>query len=148
MSTRKQLAFCWLMYDFGFGVSKDDKEAIKWYRLLAKKKNIQAKNTIHKLSKKFIPITLKTMMNDAENGIAKTQSNLGVMYDFGFGVPEDDKEAVKWYRLAAEQGYRYTELNTIIHDSANMNAPKQFKNWLDKIISAKIGSKKGHHWLR
>ena len=26
------------------------------------------------------------------------------MYDEGEGVPEDDKQAVKWYRLAAEQG--------------------------------------------
>jgi hypothetical protein len=27
------------------------------------------------------------------------------MYGNGKGVPEDDKEAVKWYRLAAEQGH-------------------------------------------
>ena len=27
------------------------------------------------------------------------------MYRYGFGVPEDDKEAVKWWKLAAEQGY-------------------------------------------
>ena len=26
------------------------------------------------------------------------------MYDNGEGVPQDYKEAVKWYRLAAEQG--------------------------------------------
>ena len=31
-------------------------------------------------------------------------SNLGVMYDEGTGVPEDDAEAVRWFRLAAEQG--------------------------------------------
>ena len=27
------------------------------------------------------------------------------MYDNGFGVPENDAEAVKWFRLAAEQGF-------------------------------------------
>ena len=27
------------------------------------------------------------------------------MYANGEGVPEDDAEAVRWYRLAAEQGY-------------------------------------------
>ena len=27
------------------------------------------------------------------------------MYAHGDGVPEDDAEAVRWYRLAAEQGY-------------------------------------------
>ncbi len=30
--------------------------------------------------------------------------NLGVMYASGKGVPKDDAEAVRWYRLAAEQG--------------------------------------------
>jgi len=41
----------------------------------------------------------------AEQGIAKAQSNLGSMYEYGEGVPQDDKEAARWYRLAAEQGY-------------------------------------------
>ena len=31
-------------------------------------------------------------------------STLGVMYDNGRGVPEDDAEGVKWYRKAADQG--------------------------------------------
>ncbi len=30
--------------------------------------------------------------------------NLGVSYALGKGVPQDDKEAVKWFRLGAEQG--------------------------------------------
>ena len=30
---------------------------------------------------------------------------MGVMFDNGEGVPEDDTEAVKWYRKAAKQGY-------------------------------------------
>ena len=32
------------------------------------------------------------------------QFNLGQMYRRGDGVPQDDKTAVKWYTLAAEQG--------------------------------------------
>ena len=31
--------------------------------------------------------------------------SLGPLYDNGDGVPEDDVEAVRWYRLAAEQGH-------------------------------------------
>ena len=38
----------------------------------------------------------------AEQGFAKAQYGLALMYDNGQGVIEDDKEAVKWYRLAAE----------------------------------------------
>jgi TPR repeat protein len=41
----------------------------------------------------------------AEQGGAKAQYNLGQMYRDGQGVPQDYAEAVKWYRLAAEQGY-------------------------------------------
>lgn len=40
----------------------------------------------------------------AEQGDATAQNNLGVMYEYGLGVPKDDAEAVKWYRMAAEQG--------------------------------------------
>ena len=41
----------------------------------------------------------------AEQGDAHAQFNLGIMYDNGWGVPENDAEAVKWWRKAAEQGY-------------------------------------------
>jgi TPR repeat protein len=40
----------------------------------------------------------------AEQGDASAQFNLGVRYELGDGVPKDSKEAVKWYRLAAENG--------------------------------------------
>ncbi|HHF7086660.1 TPA: tetratricopeptide repeat protein, partial [Haemophilus influenzae] len=40
----------------------------------------------------------------AEQGYAKAQFNLGVMYAKGQGVKQDDFEAVKWFRKAAEQG--------------------------------------------
>ena len=38
----------------------------------------------------------------AEQGDAVAQYILGAMYDVGEGVVEDDREAVRWYRLAAE----------------------------------------------
>ena len=40
----------------------------------------------------------------AEEGIAYFQNDLGVMYYVGEVVPQNYVEAVKWYRLAAEQG--------------------------------------------
>jgi TPR repeat protein len=63
------------MYENGHGVSEDDKQAVKWFRLAA------------------------------EQGYANAQFGLGFMYENGHGVSEDDKQAVKWFRLAAEQGY-------------------------------------------
>ena len=40
----------------------------------------------------------------ANNGNTVAQSNLGAMYQNGLGVAKNAKEAVKWYRKAAEQG--------------------------------------------
>ena len=40
----------------------------------------------------------------AEQGDAKAQSHLGLMYDEGLGVSQDYAEAARWFRLAAEQG--------------------------------------------
>ena len=47
----------------------------------------------------------------AEQGDANVQFNLGVMYEDGLGVKQDDFEAVKWYRKAAEQGYADAQAN-------------------------------------
>ena len=47
----------------------------------------------------------------ADKGLAWAQFSLGVMYDTGEGVPENDAEAVKWYRKAADQGYAGAQLN-------------------------------------
>jgi TPR repeat protein len=40
----------------------------------------------------------------AEQGDADAQFNLGLMYANGDGVPQNDAESAKWFRLAAEQG--------------------------------------------
>ena len=40
----------------------------------------------------------------AQQGDAMAQSTLGILYDNGWGVPENDKTAVMWYTKAAEQG--------------------------------------------
>ena len=47
----------------------------------------------------------------AEQGSARAQNNVGVLYENGKGVPQDVVEAVKWYRLAAEQGYAGAQNN-------------------------------------
>ena len=46
----------------------------------------------------------KKTLQAAEQGFAAAQYNLGVMYDNGQGVRQDDAQAVYWYRKAAEQG--------------------------------------------
>lgn len=45
----------------------------------------------------------------AESGDAQAQHALGNCYFYGFGVPKDAEEAVKWFRKAAEQHYSPAE---------------------------------------
>ena len=50
------------------------------------------------------PKEIAEMRLKADQGDATAQVSLGVMYEFGRGVPKDEVEAVKWYRKAADQG--------------------------------------------
>ena len=50
----------------------------------------------------------------AEQGNADAQSNLGLMYESGRGVPQDYKEAIKWYRLAADQGFARAQITFLL----------------------------------
>ena len=47
----------------------------------------------------------------AEKGSPVAQFNLGVLYDQGKGVPQDNALAMEWYRKAAEQGLPQAQIN-------------------------------------
>jgi uncharacterized protein len=51
-----------------------------------------------------LPVTTKEIIIAADQGYAKVQCALGIMYINGRGVPKDYAEAIKWLRKAAEQG--------------------------------------------
>ena len=56
-------------------------------------------------------INVKNEIEAAKQGSAIAQFNLGAMYHKGEGVPEDNVEAVKWYRKAAKQGHAEAQYN-------------------------------------
>ena len=47
----------------------------------------------------------------AEQGDAGAQFTLGLRCQFGLGVPEDNAEFVRWFRLAADQGHAGAQVN-------------------------------------
>ena len=47
----------------------------------------------------------------AEQGNASAQTNLGIMYQHGRGVEQNEAEAVRWYLPAAEQGNALAQTN-------------------------------------
>jgi TPR repeat protein len=68
------------MYVNGFGVPKNDNQAVTWYRQSAKQGN--------------------------DSG----QYNLGVMYAVGAGVSQNNIEASRWLELSAEQGHKDAQI--------------------------------------
>jgi len=48
---------------------------------------------------------MRLMRPLAEQGNARSQITIGLMYKDGEGVPQDYAEARKWFRKAAEQGF-------------------------------------------
>ena len=60
------------------------------------------------------------LLERAKGGDAEAQFELGVMYYYGDGVPEDEEEAAKWTRLAAEQGHAGAQNNLgLMYDNGN-----------------------------
>ncbi|MFT6908978.1 MAG: TPR repeat protein [Oleiphilaceae bacterium] len=56
-------------------------------------------------------IAMRSTIKSAKQGDAPAQFNLGIMYDKGKGVAQDDKQAAIWYRKAAEQGHALAQYN-------------------------------------
>ena len=57
------------------------------------------------------PAEIAKVRASAEQGDASAQNRLGIMYADGLGVPQDDAEAARLYRLAAEQGNAIAQSN-------------------------------------
>lgn len=53
--------------------------------------------------------TANEMLPLATEGDKRAQAFMGWLYKKGRGVPQDAVEAVKWYKLAADQGHGYSQ---------------------------------------
>ncbi len=63
----------------------------------------------------------------ADGGDARAQNRLGEMYSKGTGVPQDYKEAAKWYRTAADQGCASAQKNLGELYEAGQGVPRDEK---------------------
>ena len=55
--------------------------------------------------------SVDSVIKAAEQGDSVAQNKLGYMYRMGYGVPQSDANAAKWYRKAAEQGNASAQVN-------------------------------------
>ena len=66
------------------------------------------------------------LIEKAQRGDAQAQNNLGLMYDEGEGVPQDNGEAVKWYRKAAQQGNAKAQFNLALMYDEGRGVPQDY----------------------
>ena len=62
----------------------------------------------------------------AEQGDARAQNSLGIMFAHGSGVPLDPVEARKWYLLSAAQGYGAAQFNLGQLHRLGQGVPKDY----------------------
>ncbi len=106
-----------LMYGKGKGVAKDYKQAVYWYRKAADQGQFASAQTNLGngiILEKALPRIIDRQFIGSEKQQTKgmgAQFNLGEMYYFGKGVALDYRQAVYWYRKAADQGYANGQSN-------------------------------------
>jgi len=75
------------------------------------------------------------LLHRAEQGNVGAQLALGLMYARGEGVPQDDTEAVRWYRKAADQGDANAQFNLGVLYFKGQGVPEndaEAVNWFRK----------------
>ena len=76
------------------------------------------------------------------------QTELGELYDQGKGVPQDYAEAVKWYRMAAEQGYSVAQYNLGLMYANGRGVPQDLTESVRRFrIAAEQGNTKAQLFL-
>ena len=75
-------------------------------------------------------------------GNANAQHNIAVMYDEGLGVVENDTEALRWYRRAAEKKYTPAQVNLGLMYAEGKGITQDYRPaymWFD--LAAKLGDR-------
>jgi len=97
------------LYEFGFGVAQDDREALVWYRRAAGHGSAAAQRAVGDFYKKGRGVAAspteaaRWYRRGADGDDIRAQYQLGDLYFTGTGVPQDYASAYVWFSLAAGQ---------------------------------------------
>jgi len=106
-----------IMYQYGYGVTPDDKQAVEWYQKAAEQDYAEAQYFLGLMYAdgngvtKDVSQAVKWYQKAADQGDAEAQSNLVAMIANGRGAAQDDGELVAQYQTAAEQGDAKAQYN-------------------------------------
>ena len=99
-----------VQYQEGKIIPRDDKEAVKWFKLAAKQGHPNAQAMLGDMyfnghgTRKSYKEALKWYHLASQIGEAISNHNLGFMYETGLGVDRDNETAFEFYTIAAKQG--------------------------------------------
>jgi TPR repeat protein len=102
------------LYYYGLGVSRDTAVAYGLFMAAAEQGYANAQFRLSLFGPKALAHEgqpLYWLIQSATNGHPVAQSNLGVSYLTGDGVPQDSKTAAKWFEKSASQGDAYGQFN-------------------------------------
>lgn len=100
------------MLSFGIGTDKNEKEAFDIYKALADQGNTDAKlclvtyylNVKDKETGSNKELAFNLCKDLAEKGVVDAAHYLAWLYANGIGTPQNEVEATKWYKVAADAG--------------------------------------------
>lgn len=67
------------------------------------------------------------LLAKAKAGDPKAEALVGRSYDLGIGVPQDHAEAVRWWRMAADQGIAYAQASLGAAYDLGQGVPKDYE---------------------
>lgn len=97
------------------GVSKDDVEATRWYKLSAMQGNSIAQRDLAYKYRKGVGVkkdmaeAVRWYKLSAMQGDSATYFMIGVLYEKGEDLRKDERQAARWYSLAATQDFKRSQ---------------------------------------
>ena len=138
-------------YAKGEGVSQSNEEAVRWFKMSVEQNNAKGQFYLAMAYNRGMGVnqdwqeSFRLIKESANQGYAKAQTQLAGCYDYGLnGITKNHAEAMKWFRLAAEQGEPDAQWNVGMDYYTNKDYNEAFK-WFDK--SAAQGYSDGQLFL-
>ena len=153
-----------VMYRDGKGVQQNYAEAMKWFRKAADRwGNIlpgsgflgmpprswaeAVRSSAEAMAKARTPVEYDAaeMFSHFAEAVANARYNLAIMYRNGKGVQQNYAEALKWFRLAAEQGQADAQYNLGLMYRDGERVPQDYVQaymWLNLAVSQIPASEK------
>ena len=121
-----------VMYAEGRGVPQDYAEALKWYRLAADQGYADAQFNLGVMyangqaCRRTTPRPRSGIASPLTKATPTRRTVSAVMYGNGHGVPQNYAEAVKWFRLAADQGDADTQYSLGLMYTKGEGVPQDY----------------------